>query len=334
MPKKTGKLDYDKVNKDLLGAFKLDDKSDAIAGYLYMKYMYYFANKILKALGRDVSEPIQKVNKGTAEMVQLLVDQVIERGVSKDTSIMHGKIVRPDDAVKLLTQTENMHLVPSERIIPFKVTREIIFESPDSIALGRCMCRAAAVNPCVPPSEQNLCVWIGEPNVSFISSQNPYFRKVTPKEAIRVLEDAHKAGFYQCAYFEKPASDKFNCICNCCSCCCMGLTNWQLFNSNDNPFLAPSGYVPEVNDACNGCGDCVKTCGFHAISVDEKMQKAVIDLGKCMGCGFCEENCPAEAISMGLEPEIGEPLDIEALKAEAASGKKEKVNEGSVSGRI
>lgn len=145
-----GKANIGQINKDLLGAFKLDDRSDAIAGYLYMKYMYYFANKILKALGRDVGKPIQRVNKSTAEMVQMLVDQVIERGVSKDTSIMHGKVVRPDEAVKLLTQMENLHLVPSEKIIPFRVTREIIFESPDSIALGRCMCRAAVAQPCVP----------------------------------------------------------------------------------------------------------------------------------------------------------------------------------------
>ena len=322
MPKKLDKAHLDKVNKDLFAAFRLDDKSDAIAGYLYMKYMYFFANKILKTLGRPVSEPFQQVNEGTAEMIQLLVDQVVERGASKDTSIMHGKIVRPNDAVKLLKQTENLHLVPSERIVPFKVTREIILDTPQSIALGRCMCRAAAVNPCVPPSEQNLCVWIGEPNVSFISSQNPYFRRVTPEEAMKVLEDCHKAGFYHCAYFEKPASDKFNCICNCCSCCCMGLTSWPLIGSNDNPFIAPSGYAPDVSDTCTGCGDCVKMCSFQAIAVDEKTNKAVVNLQKCMGCGFCEEKCPEEAIRLCLEPALGDPLDIDAMKLEAGSGKK------------
>jgi len=325
MPKKVEKVDIAKINKGLLDAFQLDFKSDSLAGYLYMKYIYYFGYKLLKAMGRDVKAPdYQKVDKGTAEMMQLFVDQVCERSLSKDTSILHSKIIRSEDAVKLVSQTENMHLVPSEKVIPFKLTREILLESPASIALGRCMCRAAAVNPCVPPSEQNLCMWIGEPNVSFLLSQNPYFRKITPKEAVKVLEDAHKAGFIHCAYFEKPASDRFNCICNCCSCCCMSTTNWHLFNSNDNPFLAPSGYVPEVGDACNGCGDCAKACGFHAISVDEQTQKAVVDLGKCMGCTLCEDKCPVGAIKYRLEPSIGEPLDIEALKLEAAPGKKKK----------
>lgn len=102
----------------------------------------------------------------------------------------------------------------------------------------------------------------------------------------------------------------------------MGLTNWQLFNSNDNPFLAPSGYVPEISDACNGCGDCVKACNFHALNVDEKTQRAVVDLTKCMGCTLCEDKCPVEAISYRVEPSIGEPLDIDALKGEAGASRK------------
>jgi Pyruvate/2-oxoacid:ferredoxin oxidoreductase delta subunit len=323
MENKVDKADINKINKDLFAAFKLDDKSDAIAGYLYLKYMYVLSRSIFQALGGEVGEPVQKVNQGTEEMVKLLVDQIIARGISKDTSIMHGKIVLPDDARKFVTQTQNMHLVPSERIIPFKVTREVIFENPDSIALGRCMCRAVVANPCVPPSEQNLCIWIGEPNASFISTHNEYFRKVTPRDAIQVLEDAHKAGFYHCAYFEKPAADRFNCICNCCHCCCFGLRNWPLIGSNDNPFLAPSGYAPVVKgDACSGCGDCEKRCGFQAIKVDEKTQKAVVNLERCMGCGFCEEACPERAIGLRLEPALGDPFDIEAMKQEADSGRK------------
>lgn len=317
MPEEARKLDIEKINKGLLNAFALDYKSDALAGYLYLKYIYQFGYRLLKAMGRDVKEPdYQPVDDSTAEMIQLFVDQVCERSLSKETSIMHSKIVLPEDALKLVRQTDNMHLVPSERVMPFKLTREILFESPQEIAIGRCMCRGVAANPCVPPSEQDLCMWIGEPNVSFLVSQNPYFRKVTPAEAVKILEDAHKAGFIHCAYFEKPASDRFNCICNCCTCCCMSTTNWHLFGSNDNPFLAPSGYAPEVSDSCNGCGDCVQACFFNALSVDENTKKAVVDLKKCMGCTLCEDRCPLNAIKMRLEPSIGEPLDIEALKRE------------------
>lgn len=319
MSRTVDKAEIERVNKALFDAFKLDDKSDSLAGYLYLKHMYALSRSLFQALGGEVGQPVQEIGKHTQEMMDMFVDQIITRGISKETSIMHGKIVLPEHASKFVTQTQNMHLVPSEKMIPFKVTREVIFENPDSISLGRCMCRAVVANPCVPPSEQDLCIWIGEPHASFIAAHNEYFRKVTARDAIQVLEDAHKAGFYHCAYFEKPAADRFNCICNCCHCCCFGLRNWPLISSNDNPFLAPSGYAPLVNnDACNGCGDCEERCGFQAIKVHEETKKAVVDMDRCMGCGFCEERCPTGAIEMRLEPKLGEPFDLDVLKAEAA----------------
>ena len=322
-PAKIVKPDYAKVNHDLLNAFQLGDKCDALGGYIYMKYPYYFTYTILKTAGLQAKKPtFQKVSRDVAEMMQMFVDQLIIRGATKDTSIFHGKVIRPEEAVRLASQTEDMHLVPSERVIPFKETREILFENPNAFALGRCMCRAVGVNTCLPPSEQNVCLFIGEPNVSFLVSQNPYFRRVTPKEALKLLEDCHKAGFVQFAYFEKPAADRLNAICNCCSCCCIGMQMWKsMYPHNDNPFLMPSGFVPEVSDICNGCGECTRFCGFQAISVDEKTQKVVFDMDRCMGCGLCRDNCPVEAIKLRLEPKFGDPLDIEALKREQLPGK-------------
>jgi ferredoxin len=79
------------------------------------------------------------------------------------------------------------------------------------------------------------------------------------------------------------------------------------------PIMAPSGYLSQVSDDCNGCGDCVDACHFKAISFDGGGERAVINLGKCMGCGVCEDVCPIGAISLRREPSKGEPLDIEEL---------------------
>ena len=49
--------------------------------------------------------------------------------------------------------------------------------------------------------------------------------------------------------------------------------------------------------------------------MDEKEQKAVIDLAKCMGCGVCVDVCPAKAITLRREPSKGDPLDLDALKS-------------------
>ncbi len=324
-PKKIDNADIAKVNQDLVNAFKLEDKLDALGGYIYLKYPYHFTYTIMKTLGLPVKKPtFQKVSRDIAEMMQMFVNQLAIRGASKDTSIFHGKVIRPEEAVRLVSQTEDMHLVPSERVVPFKETREILFENPNTFAIGRCMCRAVGVNPCLPPSEQYTCLFIGEPNVSFLVTQNPYFRRATSKEALKLLEDCHKAGFVHFAYFEKPAADRMNAICNCCSCCCIGLRQWNsIYPHNDNPFLMPSGFVPEVSDLCNGCGECTRVCNFGAINVDEKTQKVVIDMDRCMGCGHCRDKCPIEAIRLRLEPKIGDPLDIEALKREQLPGHKQ-----------
>jgi formate hydrogenlyase subunit 6/NADH:ubiquinone oxidoreductase subunit I len=86
------------------------------------------------------------------------------------------------------------------------------------------------------------------------------------------------------------------------------------------PLLAPSGYVSEVSDECNGCGSCAEnTCHFQAIRLDEDGQKAVINLQKCMGCGVCVDVCPVGAVSLRREPSKGDPLDIEELKRTQAA---------------
>ncbi|MCP4577971.1 MAG: 4Fe-4S dicluster domain-containing protein [Deltaproteobacteria bacterium] len=71
--------------------------------------------------------------------------------------------------------------------------------------------------------------------------------------------------------------------------------------------------MSEISEECVGCGDCVDSCGFAALSLDEDEEKAVVDNEKCMGCGVCVDKCPTEAVNLRLEPSKGEPLDLAAL---------------------
>ena len=47
---------------------------------------------------------------------------------------------------------------------------------------------------------------------------------------------------------------------------------------------------------CTGCGKCLESCPFEAISI--KAEKAVIDYDKCGACGACEAGCKRGAISL------------------------------------
>ncbi len=58
-----------------------------------------------------------------------------------------------------------------------------------------------------------------------------------------------------------------------------------------------SSLSPKVNGkSCVGCGDCVKNCAQHAISMKNK--KSYIDVDKCVGCGECILICPEQAIQI------------------------------------
>lgn len=49
--------------------------------------------------------------------------------------------------------------------------------------------------------------------------------------------------------------------------------------------------------ACLGCGDCVKSCVYGAISISDK-GCAVVDPYKCVGCGECLYSCPNNLITL------------------------------------
>ncbi|MCI9606754.1 MAG: RnfABCDGE type electron transport complex subunit B [Muribaculaceae bacterium] len=51
-------------------------------------------------------------------------------------------------------------------------------------------------------------------------------------------------------------------------------------------------------NSCLGCGDCVRACGFGALSVDKDSRLAVVDDKKCTGCGACVAACPRSIIEL------------------------------------
>jgi ferredoxin len=159
-----------------------------------------------------------------------------------------------------------------------------------------------------------VCLIIGDPYASFIAEKSPLFRKCTQEEAVEVIEEAHKRGDVQAAYFKKDVGNKFFAICNCCDCCCVGIKMWNQLGGAI-PIIASSGYVAVVGEDCNGCGSCEDCCRFNALTLDD--QVAVIDRDKCMGCGVCVDICPIGVISLERDPSKGEPLDLDELVKKA-----------------
>jgi len=312
-----------KSTQDFYDVFPLDKKNDFYTGYLYLKYINRFASIACKFVGmpyKEIPSPeLGDLEDGVKEMLEAYVQEIAACSMGgAATDIYHAKVVKAVDAVKLLTLKENLTLPLPEKVVPWRIARDIILQNPQSIAVGPCGCRLNSDKPCVPyPME--ACLIVGDPGAAFIADRNSRFHKITQDEAVKVIEDAHKRGDVHCAYFKREIGNRFFAICNCCKCCCMGIKSWNMTGGLSTHMLAllsPSGYVAEVSEDCNSCGACESSCNFDAIKFDSGAQRPVIDLTKCMGCGGCESSCSVGAISLRLDPSNDAPLDLDKLKEE------------------
>ncbi len=304
---------HHELTKALYDVYPLDEKNDMFPAFLYGRYLEHFIYHSLKASGLPAKEPREKVPPEIDEMMKYYVQQIAETAPSTETNIYHGKVVKLRDAIKVVTQKNDAHLSLPERVMPFKTTRELVLQSNSTIALGTCVCRSLSETPCLPPP-QEVCMYVGDPFASFVAEENPMFRKASQEEAVKVLEYAHQKGFVHAVYLKKEMGGRMMAICNCCSCCCVGIRMWNMLEGAI-PIMASSGYVAEVSDDCNACASCTDgTCKFNAIRMSEDGQRAVINEAKCMGCGVCVDVCPVEAIKLQRDPSKGEPLDIEELQ--------------------
>lgn len=62
-----------------------------------------------------------------------------------------------------------------------------------------------------------------------------------------------------------------------------------------NSLFVGEGACPS---GCLGCGDCVRSCKFGAISMDPETKLPIIDENLCTGCGVCAKNCVRHIIEI------------------------------------
>jgi heterodisulfide reductase subunit A len=85
---------------------------------------------------------------------------------------------------------------------------------------------------------------------------------------------------------------------------------------------APVASVDET--LCTGCGNCVESCSFGAISMDR--QEGVLDISRidplvCKGCGNCVVACPVKAISLPTSSDAQLLAQIGAALAAPRNGR-------------
>jgi electron transport complex protein RnfB len=218
--------------------------------------------------------------------------------------------------------TPLMRIIPIEstlphksHILPYEVVSNLI-RSSGTIAVSDCACRMIE-QYCNAPIE--TCFDFN--NVAEFLIEKSLARRVSPEEALAILDETEKAGLVHCG---NNNADKANKICNCCACCCLFLRGLTEFN---NPHaIATSSYLAFVlEDKCTGCGICsIGRCQVKAINPWENKARVLAE--RCIGCGLCASACPEGSIQLRKRehaPDVPQTLKDMGLQVLKEKGKLE-----------
>jgi NAD-dependent dihydropyrimidine dehydrogenase PreA subunit len=208
-------------------------------------------------------------------------------------------------------------VTPEHNIATYDEIRAIIETTDRQIGVAECICRKAKdllAEPCKRTDRREVC--LGLRDFHDMYARHGWGRTITKEEALAILDQSEKDGLVlQPSNEQEPQF-----ICACCGCCC-GVLEMMRIMSRPADFAASNFYAALDNDACNGCGVCVRRCQMGAIEVKEK--KAHLDVGKCIGCGLCVTTCKTGAIRLEKKSfQTVPPKTTEDLMEAIMAGKK------------
>lgn len=195
----------------------------------------------------------------------------------------------------------NERLIAQEKVLLPDVVHELIEKSNHRVIMNRCACRFG--NQCEHFTQDVGCLFMGE---SALDMPPGISKQVTKEDAHNHVKLAVSKGLVPMTgkvrvdndLFLIPDRKKLLSVCFCCHCCCM-MTFFKHAPSVqlDQVMTPVEGLDICVTDACQGCGTCIQTCGFDAITIQNG--KAVHE-DICRKCGRCEKTCPNHAVTIKL----------------------------------
>ncbi|MFX1357635.1 MAG: ATP-binding protein [Promethearchaeota archaeon] len=189
---------------------------------------------------------------------------------------------------------------PKTVLLPYQLLKESI-KKARVISLTECICRKEARlvgEGCNYPIE--TCLSFGVAAEYYI--ENGIGREISAEEAIRVVEEADKAGLIHASANSKHLSN----ICNCCPCCCASMKGITKLGHNKHKYLNAIFESIIDENLCVACGVCIERCPVKAISLNHY---AIVDRDLCIGCGLCASNCSEGAITLKVREDGEEPFN-------------------------
>jgi electron transport complex protein RnfB len=236
----------------------------------------YHVNSLDEALVRDMEEYIPR-----------LLDVETWKKVPQLRTIPIGKSIPVEHAV-----------------MPYEEAEKLV-RSHKRILVAPCICRRERKmvgEGCNRPEES--CLVFGSGADFYL--ENGLGRMINQGEALRILEEADRAGLV----LQPNNAQKAGNICCCCGCCCGVLRTLKKY-PRPADIVSSAFRVSVDRDSCDGCGVCLERCQMEALRLEDDKMSA--DLGRCIGCGLCVTTCPTHSLTLERKSPSEQPAVPETM---------------------
>ncbi len=219
------------------------------------------------------------------------------------------KMLFEDDEIVVIPNSININKkIESEgsEFLPTQVIKDVIKRCDDIVIMNTCLCRTS--NQCEDYPQDIGCIFLG-PTTRKIPKKIGH--KATVEEALEQVDMADAAGLSHIIGRNKIDTVWMNVrpgkglltICHCCPCCCL----WKVYPNLDTDISDKLEKLDGVSiklheENCRLCKKCLdEVCMFQAIGL--KDNKITIDYDICKGCGLCVNTCKFDAITIDYTDE-------------------------------